>query len=86
MKTEAPSPKSRLLALWNRRAPARPGNSTTATTWLGLDFRCGDLVREKGSRHVARIDAILPTLEAKVTYLDSGWKAQLRLTDLEYDR
>jgi hypothetical protein len=59
------------------------GGYPTAAERLGYRFRCGDIVREKGGRHEARVDAILPTLVARVTWIETGWKGELPLADME---
>jgi hypothetical protein len=86
MKTEAPSPKSRLRLVWSQSHP-RPvavARSITAATWLGFDFRCGEMVREKGGRHIGRIEAIKWSTVAVVKFSDTGWKAEIPLSELEY--
>jgi hypothetical protein len=61
----------------------RPNTDTAARTLGFTHFRPGVLVREKGGTHVARIDAILWSVEARVAFLDTGWRADYRLDDLE---
>jgi hypothetical protein len=85
IKTEVPSPKSRLLAYSYCEVDVSmiglaPGG---ALARLGYHFRCGDIVREKDGRHEARIDARLPTLVAKVTWIETGWKGELPLAEIE---
>jgi len=58
----------------------------TAVDWLGHSFKCGDIVHEKNGRHEARVDAVLWASVAKVTWLESGWKSELRLSDIEVVR
>jgi len=53
-----------------------------AAQWLGYRHRVGDIVREKDGRHLGRIDAIINSVTAKVTWLDTGWKQELPLADL----
>lgn len=86
MNTIVPSPKARLRAWLDKTRPAsltRPA-SITAQSWAGHDhLRVGDLVVERDSRHVARIDAIFPTGVARITYIDTKWRADVPLADLE---
>jgi len=85
--TVVPSPKSLLRAHFARQERSgalQVANTDTAARTLGYaGFRPGVLVREKGGRHVARIDAILWSVDARVTFLDSGWRADFALADLE---
>jgi hypothetical protein len=87
VRTVVPSPKA-LLRAWfaeqRGESPLQCPNTDTAARTLGFShFRPGVLVREKDGRHVARIDAILWSVAASVTFIDSGWKAEFKLEDLE---
>jgi hypothetical protein len=84
MSTLVPSPKAKWLAeLATQPQSLTAARSVTATTWLGMDFRIGDRVIEKGGRHPARIDAVFPDLTANITFEDTGWRANVPLAELE---
>jgi hypothetical protein len=85
MGTITPSPKSVLQEWLAKQRPAvarRAPTDQTMLTWLGMDLRVGDTVVEHDSRHFARLDVIFPNLTARITYVDTGWRADVQLTDL----
>ena len=49
--------------------------------WMGL--RVGQIVREKGGRHEARVEAIWNSSAVRVTFLETGWIAFFHLSELE---
>lgn len=84
--TVVPSPKSQLDA-YLRAARAGTGMGTitvldTAALWLGYKHRVGDIVRDRDGRHLGRIDAIFNSVTARVTWLDTGWREEVPLSEL----
>jgi hypothetical protein len=82
------SPKARLRVWLEERGYTaseltRGSRGLTAVEVLGYRFKCGDIVREKGGRHEARLDAVLWATTASVTWLESGWKSELLLSEIE---
>jgi hypothetical protein len=75
MMTERPHPR---YAAGLARAP-RAG--LRVDSWIKLN--CGDLVTERGGRHVGRVEAIIDGATVRVRWLESRWLTDLELADVE---
>jgi hypothetical protein len=58
---------------------------STADNWIGHGLRIGEYVVERGQRldHAARIDAIAWSVWVDVTYVKTGWRGRLHVSDVE---
>lgn len=77
-RTVVESPNAR----FRREAGLSPtvSSRTCAGDWMKM--RCGDRVREKGGRHVGRVESIKWSSVVKVRW-DNGWISECALDDLE---